>query len=425
MKSIVQTNIERRVKAEAEKKTLVDTYGNLIGWMKVLADWLLAPAGAILDGLVLFGIFFLSVKNMPLAIALSAVSAIAIQFLYGMPASHAAATAFTGRYQNQGEQRLMWAMWVVTGIGLGCSLLLSFRSDRLVEAVAEHHYKEEADTAVQRRYDALLQQALEQHNTDVATLQQRINSLEADKIVWKGRETTRERSSRKAAALSEELTTLQQAYNARVAQIEEQRNNSLQQLQQRNNNSATLFSARVEDGGQTLKGINITFNIIRLVIILIFMYFTACAAEELQHPPTPVATTVGASNTTARQHPAGPVVSPAMEGEPQRTVVKPFSTVLPKMGAAGPAPAQQAPTPVATTVGSQSTTPSGNTYNVTVVDGKPTLPPPAMMDTKETAFTLQDVKRRIPTYRDRGSANARQIYLELLKMQAILEKETT
>ena len=436
MKSIIQSNIERRVQAEAEKKTLIDTYGNLIGWMKVLADWLLAPAGAILDGLVMFGIFFLSVKNMPLAIVLAAISAIVIQVLYGMPASHAASTAFTGRYQKEGEQKLMWGMWLLTIVGLGCSLVLSLRSDRLVIAVAEQHYQEEADTSIQARYDALLQQAQQQHNTDVATLQQRINTLQQDKIMWKGQLTTRERSSRKATALSEELTTLQQAYNTRIAQIEQQRDNSLQQLQRRNNNVQQLFATRVEDGGRTLKGINVAFNVVRLCIILLFMYFVAKAAEEVTTPATPVATTVVASNNnTVQQRPAGPDLAPAIasQPEPSRTVVKPFSTVLPQAKEQySPQPArpigtdynmqQQALTPVATTVVADSTTPSGNTYNVTVVDGEPTLPPPPMMS-RDQPMTLGDVRRYKGTYKGRTSDNARQIYRELLKMEAILEQE--
>ena len=431
MKSIIQSNIERRVQAEAEKKTLIDTYGNLIGWMKVLADWLLAPAGAILDGLVLFGIFFLSVKNMPLAIVLAAISAIVIQVLYGMPASHAASTAFTGRYQKEGEQKLMWGMWLLTIVGLGCSLVLSLRSDRLVIAVAEQHYQEEADTSIQARYDALLQQAQQQHNTDVATLQQRINTLQQDKIMWKGQLTTRERSSRKATALSEELTTLQQAYNTRIAQIEQQRDNSLQQLQRRNNNVQQLFATRVEDGGRTLKGINVAFNVVRLCIILLFMYFVAKAAEEVTTAPTPVATTVVASqqphHNTPQQH-----FAPAAKQEPERPVIKPFQGLPVMQEQYNPRPArpigtdnntqQQPTTPVATTVVADSATPAGNTYNVTVVDGEPTLPPPPMMS-RDQPMTLGDVRRYKGTYKGRTSDNARQIYRELLKMEAILEQE--
>lgn len=427
-KSIVQTNIERRVMEEAEKQTLVDTYGDLIGWMKVLADWLLAPAGAILDGLVLFGIFYLSVKNMPLAIALAVMAAITIQFLYGKPIARAASTVFSGRYDKAGEQGLMWGMWIVSIVGLSVSLYLSFRSDRLVIAVAEQHYQQEDDTAVQDRYDNKLQQLQQQYNTDVAALNERIAALQNDKIMWKGELTTRERSSRKASALSEELATLQHTYNSRVAQIEEQRGQSLQQLQQQNNNTATLFATRVEDGGKTLKGINISFNLIRAVIIVLFMYFVAKAAEEANTSTTattPVATTVAAPqhhhNNTRQQH-----FAPAATQEPERTVVKPFSTVLPKMQAPVATPPQQPATPVATTVAAVSTTTpqqSGNTYNVTVVDGEPTLPPPAMMKTDAAAFTLADVRRRIPTYAQRTSDNAKAIHRELLKMEKILEQE--
>lgn len=425
MKSIVQTNVERRVQQEADKHTLIDSYGNIIGWMKVLADWLLTPAGAILDGLVLFGIFFLAVKQLELAIILAAIAAVAIQFFYGKPAAHAAATVFTGRYQKDGEQKLMWGMWGLTLFGLSASLALSFQSDKLVEAVGEQYYQEESDAATQARYDTLLQQAQAQYNSDVATLQQRINTLQQDKIMWKGTLTTRERSSRKAAALSEELTTLQHAYNSRVAQIEQQRNNSLQHLQQRNNRTATLFATRIDEGGATLKGINIAFNLARFFIIVLFMYFVAKAAEEQQPATvtTPVATTVAASNnntTTARIAPnlaRAATVAP----EPERTRVQPFQKVMPKMDATT---AQQHPaTPVATTVVADSATPSGNTYNVTVVDGEPTLPPPAMMNTDAAAFTLSDVKRRIHTYKNRKSENGKAIYRELLSMQAILEKE--
>jgi len=425
MKSIVQTNIERRVKAESEKSTLIDSYGNIIGWMKVLADWLLAPAGAILDGLVLFGIFFLAVKVLPLAVILAAIAAIAIQFFYGKPASHAAATVFTGRYQKEGEQKLMWGMWGLTLFGLSASLALSFQSDKLVEAVGEQYYQQETDEQVQARYDTLLQQAQQQHNTDVATLQQRINTLQQDKIMWKGQLTTRERSSRKAAALSEELTTLQQAYNTRVAQVEEQRNNSLQQLQQRNNRTATLFASRIDEGGATLKGINIAFNLARFCIIVLFMYFVAKAAEE-QAPATattPVATTVAArnNNTATPATPARLAPAATTAPEPERTRVQPFRQGLPRMEAA--TLPQQPTTPVATTVVASSATPASNTYNVTVVDGEPTLPPPAMMNTKATAFTLSDVKSRIHTYKSRNSENGKAIYRELLSMQAILEKE--
>jgi len=431
MKSLIQSNIERRIQAEAGKKTLADSYGNIIGWMKVLADWLLAPAGAILDGLVLFGIFYLAVKNIPLAIAMAASAAIAIQFLYGMPAANAAATAFTGRYQKEGEQKLMWGMWLLTIVGLGCSLALSFRSGRLVEAVAEQHYQQEADTSIQARYDILLQQAQQQHNSDVATLQQQINSLRQDKIMWNGQLTTRERSSRKAAALSEEITTLQQAYNSRIAQIEEQRNNSLQQLQQRNNNTATLFTMRVDDGGRTLKGINVAFNVVRLCIILLFMYFVAKAAEEVaqqQQPATPVATTVAAYNNNSATTRIAPDLAPAATtpAEPARTVVKPFSTVLPDMKTADPATvSQHTATPVATTVAADPATVSqqpGNTYSVTVVDGEPVLPPPAMMD-REAPMTLGEVRRYKGTYKGRKSEKAKNIYIELLRMEAVLEAE--
>ena len=46
-----------------------------------------------------------------------------------------------------------------------------------------------------------------------------------------------------------------------------------------------------------------------------------------------------------------------------------------------------------------------------------------MMNTKAVAFTLEDVKRRIPTYAKRDSANAKEIHRELLKMEAILAQE--
>jgi hypothetical protein len=426
MKSIVQTNVERRVRAEAEKTTLIDTYGPLIGWMKVLADWLLAPAGAVLDGLVLFGIFYLAVKSILLSAILAAIAAIAIQFLYGWPASVAASTAFSGRYEKQGEQGLMWFMGGITIIALGFSLFLSFRSDRLVEAVGEHIYIQEDDGETQQRYDKLLEAAQQQHNTDIAAVNERIAALQNDKIMWKGQVTTRERSSRKAANLSNELTTLSNTYNTRVQQIEEQRQQALQQLQHNNSNTAELFAARVEDGGATLKGVNISFNVVRLAIILVFMYFTSAAATELQHAPTPVATTVGAYNTTTQhqRRPAPMATATTAQPEPERTRVQPFQRSMPKMQTAPQQqPLQHTPTPVATTVGAYNTTP-GNTYNVTVVDGAPTLPPPAAMNTTKEAFTLQDIKRYIPTYAKRSSDNAKQIHRELLNMKAILEKET-
>lgn len=433
MKSIVQTNIERRVKEEAKKKSLIDTYGNIIGWMKVLADWLLAPAGAILDGLVLFGIFYLAVKNIPLSVLLAAVAAIAIQFLYGKPAAVAASTAFSGRYQNDGEQKLMWSFWVITFVALGGSLFLSFHSDKLVEAVGEQIYIQEDDTEIQQRYDNKLQQLQQLQQQQQQALQDEIATLSNDKIMWKGQLTTRERSSRAASKLRQQLPELQQQHQEQIQQLEQQRQQALQLLLERNGATAEKFAIRVDEGGATLKGINIVFNLVRLAIILIFMYFTTHAAEELQQATTPVATTVGTVSTTT----ATPVVQQRMAPaattttEPERTVVKPFSTVLPNAKESyrpepsrplGPPPAVAPATPVATTVGGSNTT-GGNTYNVTVVDGAPTLPPPGMMNTTKTAMTLQDVKRYIPTYRNRNSDNAKEVYKELIKMQAILEQE--
>lgn len=423
MKSIVQTNVERRVKEEAQKKTLIDSYGSIIGWMKVLADWILAPAGAIMDGLVLFGIFYLAVKNIPLSVALAAVAAVAIQFLYGKPAAVAASTAFSGRYQNDGEQKLMWAFWVVTFIALGGSLFLSFHSDKLVEAVGERIYIQQDDTEIQQRYDTKLQQLQQLQQQQQQALQDEIATLSNDKIMWKGQLTTRERSSRAAARLRQQLPELQQQQQQALQQLEQQRQQALQQLSNKNEATAAKFAIRVDEGGATLKGINIAFNLVRLAIILIFMYFTARAAEELQQAPTPVATNVGAHVptpvATVSQHRQAATATPPIE--PDRTVVKPFSTVLPE--AVSTPIDQQAPTSVATNVGAVSATTS-NTYNVTIVDGAPTLPPPPMMNTTKTAMTLQDVKRYIPTYHRRNTENARQIHRELLKMQAILEKET-
>lgn len=415
MKSIIQTNVQARVEEEAGKTSLIDTYGNIIGWMKVLADWVLAPCGAVLDGLVLFGIFYLAIKNIYAAAVLAIAAAISIQFLYGKPAAVAASTAFSGRYSNKGEQGLMWMLSGITVLALSGSLFLSFQSDKLVEAVGEHIYTQESDEEIQARYDGLAYAATEQYNADVATTTEQIEMLQRDKIFDKGKYVTRWNASKNAATLSAGLATQRQQYDNRLQQIEQQRQQALQQLGNKNSNTATLFATRVAEGGNTLRGINIAFNLVRAFIILIFVYFATAAAEEMKGKKAATSPATRVDNpATQQQHPATQRqhYAPAATATPQpRNPIKPFSGRLPTGHA----------TQHATRVDNTATA-TQHAYNVTVVNGRPTLPWKYSTTPNTAQLTLSDVKKRIGIIESRKPTdNNRQQLAELKIMRSALE----
>lgn len=421
MKSIVQSNVEARVKKEAEKHTIMDTYGPLVGWMKVLADWLLAPAGAILDGLVLFGIFFLSLKNVPLAAGLAGIAAIAIQFLYGKPAAVAASTAFSGRYDNNpGEQRLMWAMSFITVLGLGASLLLSFQSGKLVEAVAERIYTHEPDTAINARFDRLLESLQGQYKEDREAIESQVSALQADKVMYQGQWSVRERSSRQASKLATGLATLREQLATDMQQLATERQHALQQLATRNAGTAGAFAARVAGGGATLKGINIGFNVVRLAIILIFIYFVVVASEQSgeQHV---LATRVGNTATEAETayQPSRPAELPA---QPARAVVKPFGGMLPNMATESATQQEQPATQQATRVGNTATQ-QGQPAQVVIVQGRPVMAWKYSSKPETANLTLAEVKKYLGILGKRKATknNLAQV-AELNRMKAELEK---
>lgn len=420
MKSIVQSNVEARVRQEAEKHTIMDTYGPLVGWMKVLADWLLAPAGAVLDGLVLFGIFFLSLKNVPLAAVLAGIAAVAIQFLYGKPAAVAASTAFSGRYDNPGEQRLMWAMSFITVLGLGASLILSFQSGKLVEAVAERIYTQEPDTAINARFDRLLDDVRKQYRDDREAIESQVSALQADKVMYQGQWSVRERSSRQASKLATGLATLRQQLATQEQQLATERQHALQQLETRNAGTAGAFAARVADGGATLKGINIGFNVVRLAIILIFIYFIVVASEqpaEQQKAATRVGNT--ATEPETAYHNQRPAEVPA---QPARAVVKPFGGMLPNMATDTATLPENTATLPATRVANTATQ-QEQPAQVTIIQGRPVMAWKYSSKPETANLTLAEVKKYLGILsRRKATKNNLAQVAELNRMKSELEK---
>lgn len=401
MASLMNSNLRDRVNREKSNKDLVDEYGTF--WTvvaQIVGNYIFGILGAAADILVLFSIFYVATRNAVAATVAAVLLGVAIQLIYGFSLFKAAKNYFRGDYEKPGFKPMLYLTATLSILMLCATAFLSTKTDKLVFVAAEQNFELQDESGVNAYYDSLATVAATLYTQDRDALTVEANRLNSDKIMWKGKWTTRERSSRQAAKITgEELPALRQSYENEKALIEERRNADLLAVRSGNTAKTERFEQDVIMGGNTSIGFNLAINLLRGIIIIWFANFIVNAGknEKESTPATSgnsvanrVAAGIGNVFSTSATQPAT-ASAPSQPEEPdeyKRTVVQGF---------------QQRRNSVANRVAEDSPTvakASGNGNEITIIDGKPTYPYRKQNgDIKH--MTAPDVARYIAAYRNK------------------------
>jgi hypothetical protein len=323
---MIKHTIHTKIQAEAEKKTLADEWGGF--WFvtgEIVGKILLGIVGAAADLLVLLSIFYLSTRNWGLSLMTAGILSIGIQLTMGA-ALMRAVKGFTRKdYERKGFKPMIFLAFIIFLVMLSLTGYLSLNTGSVVEAFTEETLKLEDKEAILSGQDGAISALTAQYNSDLQALRKEAQTLDNDKIMWQGKWTVRERSSRQAAKIrGEKIPALQAAYQSNLDRLQTEKSTLRQEINEENQRRTENHEAKVEKTSSIAIGFNLIFNLVRCFILAGFMVFLVNAGNEIAAQPQEGYKSASPAQMLAIQAQEEAVLQNRTEIEQERKRIAPF-----------------------------------------------------------------------------------------------------
>ena len=282
--SWAKSTIEKRIEHENGKKTLLDMYGGVMFWLwEVVGKWILGILGAVADSAVIFSILFLSFKHFTGCLIAAIVAATVMQVVFGVSGLPMLISYFRKDYTKDGFKAMMSFNLIIIIFIFGGTIYLTFNTDKTAVAVADKVFQEEDIHAKDNYYDDKIAKLEAAFQNEKDQLLATYTDLKNDKVMWKGRLTTREMSSRSADQIMNITLPEKEAQHRKaVKDLKQEKSDYQKEAKGRNLSIKNDKERKLATAKTTVVGFNLAINLLRAIFLAAFAYFVVHANREVK-----------------------------------------------------------------------------------------------------------------------------------------------
>lgn len=275
--------IKKEIEKEKKDTNLLDEYGVFWFYAGVVVAGVLGIIGFIFDFAVVFGIIKISFKSSLIAVIIAVIIAAIVQFGISSPVILSVRGLKKKTYEKKGYRPMIVLTGLFAFVCLCVTIALSLKTEKLVEVFAQSSYKSEIEkeTPLKLTFSEMRKRERDNYEKDKRDLLNSISGLRNDRIMWKGKLTTRESSSKEARKKEKkELPALTSRFNASIDSLKSAELTELTLLRNRNANRQTVYTQNVLTGKRFTMGANVFFNLLRVLLIIGFVSYLINASKE-------------------------------------------------------------------------------------------------------------------------------------------------